>query len=83
MATIDQNNTNTNNSVLNGNPSSESHDFEKATRGMSHEEKHAAQNAARFGYGPLAHMRTNNEATLPGKSIFSQDTATRQALTSG
>jgi hypothetical protein len=44
---------------------SQAKDFEAATRGMSHEEKTAAQHAARFGYGPLAHMRTNNEATLP------------------
>ncbi|KAL2438748.1 Acetate permease A [Exophiala dermatitidis] len=48
-----------------GNPDTTTQDFEKATRGMSHEEKHTAQQAARFGYGPLAHMRTNNEATLP------------------
>lgn len=38
-------------------------DFEKATRGMSHEEKSRAQQAARFGYGPLAHIRTDN---IPG-----------------
>lgn len=40
-------------------------DFEKATRGMSHEEKRNAASAARFGYGPLAHMRTNESAPLP------------------
>lgn len=32
---------------------------------MSHEEKAAATNAARFGYGPLAHMRTAEGALLP------------------
>jgi len=55
-----------NTAIMNGEHSTtQAHDFEKATRGMSHEEKTAAQNAARFGYGPLAHMRTNNDATLP------------------
>ncbi|KAH0835968.1 hypothetical protein AYO21_06826 [Fonsecaea monophora] len=53
------------NSAVNGDTSTHAQDFEKATRGMSHEEKTAAQNAARFGYGPLAHMRTNADATLP------------------
>ncbi|KIW30342.1 uncharacterized protein PV07_06092 [Cladophialophora immunda] len=53
------------NSAVNGDTSTHAQDFEKATRGMSHEEKTAAQNAARFGYGPLAHMRTNLDATLP------------------
>ena len=42
------------------------HDLEKATKGMSHEEKHTAVNAARFGYGPLAHFNTS-EGALPGK----------------
>jgi len=54
---------NTANQNVNGNPSTQ--DFEKATRGMSHDERDAAQHAARFGYGPLAHMRTNESATLP------------------
>jgi len=40
-------------------------DFEKVTQGMSHEEKHRAMQAGRFGYGPLAHIRTNESATLP------------------
>lgn len=44
------------------------HDFEKVTQGMSHEEKQRAVQAGRFGYGPLAHMRTNESATLPGMS---------------
>lgn len=44
-----------------------SHDFEKATRGMSNEEKTAAAQAARFGYGPLAHFRTDDDGgALPG-----------------
>jgi len=44
-----------------------SHDFEKATKGMSNEEKATAAHAARFGYGPLAHFRTNDDgAALPG-----------------
>lgn len=44
-------------------------DFEKITRGMSHEEKQRAVHAGRFGYGPLAHIRTNDvaEAMLPGE----------------
>ena len=44
-----------------GNPQ----DYEKITGGMSHQEKDAAHRAARFGYGPLAHMRTDDLATLP------------------
>lgn len=39
-------------------------DFEKVTRGMSHEEKRNAAQAARFGYGPLAHMRTSDDSSL-------------------
>lgn len=42
-------------------------DFEKATQHMSAQEKHTALHAARFGYGPLAHMKTNAEAMLPGE----------------
>ncbi|KAJ9602526.1 Meiotically up-regulated protein 86 protein [Cladophialophora chaetospira] len=63
MATNQEHTTQANNAVNGEN--SHAKDFETATRGMSHEEKTAAQHAARFGYGPLAHMRTNNEATLP------------------
>lgn len=44
--------------AANGN--TQSHDFEKITQGMSHEEKQKAIHASRFGYGPLAHMRTND-----------------------
>lgn len=42
-------------------------DFEKLTQGMSHEEKQRAVHAGRYGYGPLAHIRTNDmgEALLP------------------
>jgi uncharacterized protein len=32
---------------------------------MTHEEHDIAQRAAKFGYGPLAHMRTNESARLP------------------
>jgi uncharacterized protein len=32
---------------------------------MTHEEHETAQRAAKFGYGPLAHMRTNESARLP------------------
>lgn len=42
-----------------------SHDFHQATKNMSAEEKHKATQAARFGYGPLAHFNTNNEGVLP------------------
>ncbi len=45
-------------------------DFENATKHMSHEEKHAAAKAAKFGYGPLAHMGTNAEGMLPGKQTL-------------
>jgi GPR1/FUN34/yaaH family len=37
----------------------------KSPENMSHEEHEAAQRAAKFGYGPLAHMRTNESARLP------------------
>ena len=40
-------------------------DIEKATQNMSHEERRTATSAAKFGYGPLAHMRTNEMASLP------------------
>lgn len=43
-------------------------DFEKLTQHMTHDEKQRAVHAGRFGYGPLAHMRTNDAtALLPGK----------------
>ncbi|KIW72402.1 hypothetical protein PV04_00599 [Phialophora macrospora] len=65
MATNADHTNNSNTAALNGDHATHAKDFDAATRGMSHEEKTAAQNAARFGYGPLAHMRTNNDATLP------------------
>jgi hypothetical protein len=40
-------------------------DIEKATEGMSHEEKKNAVSAAKFGHGPLAHMRSSDLALLP------------------
>lgn len=40
-------------------------DIEKATQHMSHEEKRTAASAAKFGYGPLAHMHTSDMASLP------------------
>lgn len=62
MATTAQNHTEHDNNVLNnGNPA----DIEKATQHMSHDEKRTAASAARFGYGPLAHMRSSDLATLP------------------
>ena len=60
----------TTNTAVNGGDSAHAKDLEMATRGMTHEEKTTAQHAARFGYGPLAHMRTNIEATLPGESTL-------------
>ena len=59
----------------NGNNDVHHHDFEKATQGMSHEEKQTALHASRFGYGPLAHMRTQDSAggsMLPGKISIEQ-----------
>jgi hypothetical protein len=58
-----------------GNGGTDHQDFEKITHGMSHEEKQRAVRAGRFGYGPLAHMRTNDasEGMLPGEK---KDTAT-------
>ena len=64
MAT-NQEHTNAGNPAMNGENSHK--DFDSATRHMTHEEKTTAQRAARFGYGPLAHMGTNNEASLPGE----------------
>ncbi|KAJ9613783.1 Meiotically up-regulated protein 86 protein [Knufia peltigerae] len=68
MATTEQPtnlDTSSNNVTANGNPSTHQQKLDEATRGMSHEEKAAATNAARFGYGPLAHMRTAEGALLP------------------
>lgn len=62
------NHTNPDNAAVNGQNGVGHQDFEKATQHMSHQEKNTAMHAARFGYGPLAHMRTNNnESTLPGE----------------
>ncbi|KAK5064515.1 hypothetical protein LTR84_000348 [Exophiala bonariae] len=66
MSTNEQHNAvnNTANQSVNGNHNTNgttTHDFEKATRGMSNEERQAATHAARFGYGPLAHFRTNDD----------------------
>jgi uncharacterized protein len=37
----------------------------RSPNNMSHEEHETAQKAARFGYGPLAHMQTNGPNNLP------------------
>lgn len=63
MATPTQNYTNSDDATLNQNGNVT--DIEKATQHMSHEEKRTAAAAAKFGYGPLAHMRTSDIATLP------------------
>lgn len=52
-------------SAGNTNGGTDSHDFHQATQHMSKEEKHKATQAARFGYGPLAHFNTNEEGTQP------------------
>jgi len=59
MATVPDHNA-TNNSV--NASGTDSHDFHQATKHMSVEEKHKATQAARFGYGPLAHFNTSNES---------------------
>lgn len=41
-------------------------DVEKLTQGMTNEEKQKAVHAGRFGYGPLAHLKTNDSSLLPG-----------------
>jgi len=56
-------NTDTANTATNG--SSSHADVEKATQHMSHQEKTTALHAAKFGYGPLAHMRSHTDALLP------------------
>ena len=61
----------TNGYTTNGHPSSDAMTAAKLdsqrspAEHMSHEEHDTARRAARFGYGPLAHMRTNNSAALP------------------
>jgi hypothetical protein len=49
-------------------------DLEKATKSMTHEEKTAALHAAKFGYGPLSHIRSDDaRAALPGEHLYFQD----------
>jgi len=55
--TSNQTYTDKDNSALQNGGSNQSH--EQITKDMTHEEKQAAHAAARFGYGPLAHARTN------------------------
>ena len=49
------------NKETNGNMSDQSH----LTRNMTHEEHQTARAAARFGYGPLAHVNTSGSDRLP------------------
>jgi len=67
MSTNDQHTDlhNTANLAANGTNVNDHQKLEQATRGMSHEEKATAERAARFGYGPLAHMRTHEGNMLP------------------
>jgi len=56
--------------ATNGNPNNEAMTeaklgHQRSPENMSHEEHETATRAARFGYGPLAHIGTNNSATLP------------------
>lgn len=44
------------------------HDYVTATQHMSHDEKHKATQAARFGYGPLARFHTTDSSMLPGEA---------------
>jgi uncharacterized protein len=53
------------NGLSNSNTGDPKADLEKATSHMTHDERHAAVHAARFGYGPLAHMRSTAETMLP------------------
>jgi succinate-acetate transporter protein len=62
MATAAQNHTDRDASTLNNGTTT---DIEKATEHMSLEEKKNAVSAAKFGYGPLAHMRSSDLALLP------------------
>jgi len=64
MATSTHNYTNSDNAAPTQNGGNVT-DIEKATQNMSHEEKRTAAAAARFGYGPLAHIRTSDMASLP------------------
>lgn len=59
-------NGNTNGHAVQQTPSADPKaDLEKATSHMTHDERHAAVHAARFGYGPLSHMRSTAETMLP------------------
>jgi uncharacterized protein len=51
--------------TTNGHTSNSNPPDPKLTHQMTHEEHEIAQRAAKFGYGPLAHMRTNESARLP------------------
>lgn len=51
--------------ATNGNSNHEAMTEAKLGHQMTHEEHETAQRAAKFGYGPLAHMRTNESAHLP------------------
>lgn len=66
MATNQQHHEYNGSAAAASNGGTQTQDFEKLTQGMSHEEKRRAVHAGRFGYGPLAHMRTNEgEAMMP------------------
>lgn len=68
MSTNQEHNEVHNTAAARANGGTEHRDFEKLTQHMTHEEKRRAVQAGRFGYGPLAHMRTHEaEAMLPGK----------------
>ena len=60
-----QANTDTANNYTNGTSSDPKAEVEKVTSHMNHDERRTALHAARFGYGPLAHMRTHAEDLLP------------------
>jgi len=71
MATNQAHNEYENPASAQANGGTSNQDFEKATQGMSHEEKQKAVQASRFGYGPLAHMKTNDSGgLLPGMCSF-------------
>lgn len=71
MATNQEHNQYENPASAQANGGTATKDFEKLTQHMTHEEKTRAVHAGRFGYGPLAHMKTNDpEALLPGKDHF-------------
>lgn len=75
--------TNGTNGTTNGNTNDTTvrQDFEKATEGMNQEEKHVALHASRFGYGPLAHIQTNDTdgSLLPGEYCVSFNSHLRDA----